>query len=85
MAKLRRAPREVLTLSFADKLDNIRAIARDHERLGEAVWPRFSRSKNLQRSYYRALEEVFRRRLAGEKRAWAGEFSRLTRALFRTA
>jgi myo-inositol-1(or 4)-monophosphatase len=84
VAKLRRAPHEVLTLSFADKLDNIRAIARDHERLGEAVWPRFSRPRLLQRKYYRALEAVFRRRIAGPQRPWSREFSRLVRAAFST-
>jgi (p)ppGpp synthase/HD superfamily hydrolase len=83
VAGLKRAPREVLAVSFADKLDNIRAIARDHERLGEAVWPRFHRPRPLQRRYYRALEEVFRRRRAGPVRAWSREFARLVAAAFR--
>ncbi|MCX5794384.1 MAG: HD domain-containing protein [Elusimicrobia bacterium] len=83
VAKLRRAPRELLAVSFADKLDNIRAIARDHERLGEAVWPRFHRPRSLQRRYYRALESVFRRRLTGTDRAWSREFSRLVASAFK--
>ncbi|MBI5240346.1 MAG: bifunctional (p)ppGpp synthetase/guanosine-3',5'-bis(diphosphate) 3'-pyrophosphohydrolase [Elusimicrobia bacterium] len=84
VARLRRAPREVLRLAFADKLDNIRAIARDHERFGEGVWRRFNRPRLLQQRYYRALEAVFRRRLTGPDRAWSREFSRLVSAAFRT-
>jgi hypothetical protein len=83
VAALRLAPRQVLAVSFADKLDNIRAIARDHERVGEAVWPLFHRPKPMQRRYYRALDAVFRRRLRGAERVWSREFSRLVEAAFR--
>jgi (p)ppGpp synthase/HD superfamily hydrolase len=57
------APPEVLLLSLADKLDNIRSIREDAERLGEAVWRRFNRSREKQEWYYRRLAEAFAGRI----------------------
>jgi (p)ppGpp synthase/HD superfamily hydrolase len=63
---LKTAPMDVLLLSCADKLDNIRSIKEDYERFGEAVWKRFRRAKDSQKWYYRALADVFVNRAEGE-------------------
>jgi (p)ppGpp synthase/HD superfamily hydrolase len=52
---LRTAPWEVRVVACADKLHNIRSIASDHARLGEAVWTRFKRGPREQEWYYRGL------------------------------
>lgn len=72
LEQLRTAPMDVLLLSCADKLDNIRSIKEDYERFGEAVWKRFRRAKDSQQWYYRALADVFLKRAAGEP--WATLF-----------
>jgi len=55
--KLRYAPLPVKLLACADKLHNIRSIARDHAELGDAVWDRFNRGKEEQAWYYRNLAQ----------------------------
>ncbi|MFQ5578151.1 MAG: HD domain-containing protein [Anaerolineae bacterium] len=55
--KLRRAPLPVKLVACADKLHNIRAIARDHAALGDALWKRFGRGKQKQAWYYRGLAQ----------------------------
>jgi (p)ppGpp synthase/HD superfamily hydrolase len=59
------APVSVLRISAADKLHNVRSIVRDYRAFGEELWNRFSAPANDQIWYYRALAEVFRRRLGG--------------------
>jgi len=56
---LKSASIEVLLISCADKLHNIRAIQKDYEKYGEALWSRFNRPKTKQSWYYQALAEVF--------------------------
>jgi len=63
---LRTAPMEVLLVSLADKLDNIRAIRKDYERLGGSLWSRFNRAKESQAWYYQSLADVFWSRQLGE-------------------
>ncbi len=63
---LQTAPMEVLILSCADKLDNIRSIKEDYERFGEAVWKRFRRAKDSQQWYYQTLADLFMKRVEGE-------------------
>lgn len=41
-------------LVLADKLANMRAIARDYAKYGEDLWQRFKRGKNIQSWYYHA-------------------------------
>lgn len=41
-------------LVLADKLANMRAIARDDAKYGEDLWQRFKRGKNIQSWYYHA-------------------------------
>lgn len=45
---LKTAPADVLLVSIADKLDNMRAIRQDYEKLGDAFWSRFNRPKESQ-------------------------------------
>ena len=52
---LKTAPYDVKCIAAADKLHNIRAIARDYELLGEDLWLRFSAGKEEQEWYYRGL------------------------------
>jgi (p)ppGpp synthase/HD superfamily hydrolase len=49
-----------LRISLADKVHNARAILADHQRVGEAVWDRFSATKQETLWYYRALVDAFR-------------------------
>lgn len=53
-----------LLVSLADKLDNARALLRDHRLVGDELWQRFS-TKNPQDHlwYYRSLLEVFQARI----------------------
>ncbi len=55
IAALRDAPLPVKLLACADKLHNITTLARDHARLGDAVWSRFNRGRAQQAWYYRQL------------------------------
>jgi (p)ppGpp synthase/HD superfamily hydrolase len=59
------APDTVLLVSLADKLYNARAIVLDHAEVGDRVWDRFSVGRDGQLWYYRALANVFGRRLPG--------------------
>ena len=63
---LKTASMDVLLLTCADKLDNIRSIKEDYERFGESVWKRFRRAKDSQNWYYSALADLFLSRAEGE-------------------
>ncbi len=77
--KLKKASREVLYLACADKLNNIRSIKKDTERLGNKVWKRFNRGKKKQEWYYRSLAKVFSSR--GKNKLFK-EFSKEVREVF---
>jgi (p)ppGpp synthase/HD superfamily hydrolase len=62
---LESAPAAVLRVSAADKLHNVRSMVRDYLTFGEDLWNRFSAPPADQIWYYRALADVFRRRLGG--------------------
>lgn len=66
LQSLESANEEVLLLSLADKLDNIRSIYRDYEREGDDLWDRFNRTQQAQAWYYYSLDDVFARRLKGD-------------------
>lgn len=57
---------DVLTVSLADKLDNIRAIREGLESDGEPFWARFNRPREKQKWYYQRLDEVFAKRIGRE-------------------
>jgi len=51
-------PYDVRCVALADKLSNMRAIARDYARIGDEVWKRFKAPKEKQRWYYAGLIEA---------------------------
>jgi (p)ppGpp synthase/HD superfamily hydrolase len=53
---------EKIILSCADKLDNIRAIQEDYNKIGEAFWTRFNAGKEEQCWYYQNLALIFEER-----------------------
>lgn len=80
---LKTAPTEVLLVSLADKLDNVRAIREDYEKHGESLWPRFNRPKESQEWYYRSLAEVFSiRQLDAPFGSLMSEFSSEVKGVF---
>lgn len=56
---LKTAPMNILLISCADKLDNIKSTKEDYGREGDEIWKRFRRGKEKQRWYYRSLADVF--------------------------
>jgi (p)ppGpp synthase/HD superfamily hydrolase len=65
---LAKCERDTLLVSLADKTHNARSILRDMRKseVGRAIWKRFSRSREDQLWYYRALTQVFREKLPGQ-------------------
>lgn len=63
---LQDAPMDVILVTFADKLDNMRAIRSDYEKIGNKVFRRFNEPKNKQRWYFESLAEVFSNRIVDE-------------------
>jgi (p)ppGpp synthase/HD superfamily hydrolase len=59
---VRREAADVLLVSAADKLYNVREILLDLRELGPAVWERFSGKRDGSLWYYRSLLEEFRGR-----------------------
>ncbi len=66
IAYLEEAATDILIVSLSDKIDNIRAIREDFEKMGERVWQRFRRPREKQQWYYRSLAGVFARRALDE-------------------
>jgi (p)ppGpp synthase/HD superfamily hydrolase len=64
---LKTSSEQVLILSLADKLDNIRSIREDHERIADQLWKRFNRPKEKQKWYYEELATIFSDRLIDDK------------------
>lgn len=80
---LETAAPDTLILSLADKLDNIRAIREDGERLGETLWKRFNRPREKQKWYYERLARTFRQRIPdGLPGALVDSFEREVAAVF---
>ena len=63
---LETAPMDAVYVSLADKLANIRDIRADYEKLGDDVFLRFNRPKDKQEWYYRAMADVFSKRIVDE-------------------
>jgi hypothetical protein len=53
--RLEYIPMDSLWVECADKLDNIRAIHRDFNMVGEKLWDRFNRPKDQQQWYYQSI------------------------------
>ena len=58
MAHLAKADVREQQLVLADKLANMRAIARDDAKYGEDLWQHFKRSKDIQSWYYHAAVQA---------------------------
>ena len=48
MKYLESAPLDVCVITCADRLHNVRAMTADHEAMGDALWCRFKRGRELQ-------------------------------------
>jgi GTP pyrophosphokinase len=59
VAGVREAPRSARLVSAADKLHNARSILKDLRAEGDAVWRRFTATKEETLWYYRALVDAF--------------------------
>lgn len=59
IAHLADASPSVLLVSAADKLHNVRSIASDYRKIGEAVWARFTGGRDGTLWYYRTLADRF--------------------------
>lgn len=61
LAHLKDADRDTKLLTLADKLSNIRSMARDYILVGEGLWERFNvRQKELHAWYYTSMIELLR-------------------------
>lgn len=60
---LRTAGPEMLLVSVADKLDNIRSIREDLELHGDLAWTRFKRGRDSQAWYFHSLAGLFSERM----------------------
>jgi (p)ppGpp synthase/HD superfamily hydrolase len=80
------ATTDQLLVSFADKLDNLRAIAADYQRIGDQLWQRFNRSKAQQAWYYGSLAQVMQEKAGLHPliAAFSDEFTRLHSEAFGT-
>ena len=76
---LQDAGREEQMLALADKLANMRSIAADYIRIGDALWQRFNRGYEQQKQYYTGLHTALAA-LAGTE-AYA-EFGQLINSVF---
>ena len=61
---LKAAPREAKMIAVGDKLSNLREMARDYARVGEALWEQFNQKDKAQhewyyRSMYAILQDAF--------------------------
>jgi len=63
---------EVLILSCADKLDNLRSLRSDLQRLGHTVWDAFNAERNDQFWYYSSLSVLYQRRLVDAREGALG-------------
>lgn len=59
IAHIPTASPEVLLVSAADKLHNVRSILKDYRMIGDAVWERFHGGKEGTLWYYRSLVDAF--------------------------
>ena len=51
----------MVTVSAADKLNNVRSILSDYRQVGEAIWSRFNGGREGTLWYYRTLRDEFLR------------------------
>jgi len=78
LARLADASASVCLVEAADKLDNVRALAREYRRHGPAVWSHFRGGRDGTLWYYRAMLDVLRR---GAPADMVAELEQAVRAL----
>jgi GTP pyrophosphokinase len=81
VAHLADAPPEVQRVSAADKLHNARALLQDYRDLGEALWERFTGSKEGVLWYYAAIVHTLRASYPEGESALVDELARTVAAL----
>lgn len=59
IAGLRSASESTHLVSLADKVHNVRSLVTEYRRFGEALWDRFTASREQTLWYYRSLLEAF--------------------------
>jgi (p)ppGpp synthase/HD superfamily hydrolase len=79
LAHARSADPELLSVTIADKIDNVRAILSDHKLLGDSLWQRFNAGKADQIWYYRSAAEAYE--TAGAQGPLLEELQRLVKDL----
>ena len=78
---LKDAPYEAKVVALADKLSNMRSMAKDHGKLGDSLWEKFNqKDKSKQAWYYCSISEILKANL-GETDAWK-EYDGLCRKVF---
>ncbi len=83
LAHLAAADEREQMLVLADKLANMRAIARDYEKYGEDLWQRFKRGKDEQSWYYHAaVKAMDALEFASEASTFYKEFENLVNKVF---
>lgn len=78
---LKTAPFEILLVSAADKLHNLRSMVMDEAYMGEALWTRFKRGRAQTGWYYRELAHSFSISILAQH-PLTTEFSALTQTFF---
>ena len=71
--RLKHEDEDIVLVSAADKLHNVRAILSDYRRIGEKLWARFNTGRDGTLWYYRGLCEVIDVRLEGSAPQLAAE------------
>ena len=80
---LRTAPREICMVACVDKLHNAWTMLREYEKVGDAVWDRFSRGYEDQKWYYHNLVESLGVQFGkGEKVECYEAFKKIVETLF---
>ncbi|TLS38961.1 HD domain-containing protein [Pseudalkalibacillus caeni] len=65
---LKTASLEVKLVACADKLHNLQTIYEDYQELGEKVWEKFNRGRDMQEWYYRGVSLSLSENLSGSGR-----------------
>lgn len=78
---LAEAPWEARVVALTDKLSNMRSIAEDHDRIGDALWDRFNQKDPAMHGWYYATIADILRPDFGDTDAWR-EYDGLCRRVF---
>jgi (p)ppGpp synthase/HD superfamily hydrolase len=59
IGRVAKEPSDLLRPTVADKIDNVRAILADHQRIGDELWTRFKAGKEDQQWYYSSCCDAY--------------------------